>query len=335
MPVLRLRRIKLENIWVGENLPHFIIAEIGINHNGSLDIAKKMIDGAATAGCHAVKFQKRTPELCVPRDQWYIKRQTPWGEMTYIDYRARVEFNRREYEEIDRYCRARGILWFASCWDEPSVAFIEQFDTPLHKAPSAMLTHLSLLMTMKKTGRALMLSTGMSTDDEIDAAVEWVGERNLLLAHSTSAYPCADEEINLLMINSLKRRFPEAIVGYSGHESGALPSIVAAAMGATFIERHVTLDKTMWGTDQAASLDMAELAEMTAGIRRMNRFMGDGIKRVYESEVKSLVKLRPQSETGRRQSKRFNLQTWYNQTIRTANLSGRSKKPAKQFSKAL
>ena len=335
MVVLRLRRIKLENIWVGETLPHFIIAEIGINHNGSLDIAKKMIEGAVSAGCHAVKFQKRTPELCVPHDQWHVKRQTPWGEMTYIDYRTRMEFSRREYEEIDRFCRAKGILWFASCWDEPSVDFIEQFDTPLHKAPSAMLTNLSLLSTMKKTGRPLMLSTGMSTDVEIDAAVEWVGERNLLLAHSTSSYPCADKEVNLLMIHALKHRYTEAIIGYSGHESDALPSIIAAAIGATFIERHVTLDKTMWGTDQASSLDMKELAQMTDAIRRLKLFMGDGVKRVYESELKSLVKLRPQAELGGRPGKRFNLQTWYNQKIKTPSRTGRPNIFSRHLSKAL
>ncbi|RPI02402.1 MAG: N-acetylneuraminate synthase [Calditrichaeota bacterium] len=336
MPVLRFRRIKLGQIWLGENMPPFIIAEIGINHNGSLEIAKKMIDGAVNAGCHAVKFQKRTPELCVPKDQWFIKRHTPWGEMTYIDYRMRMEFNGEEFTEIDRYCRGKGIIWFASCWDEPSVDFIERFDTPLHKAPSAMLTNLPLLSAMKKTGRPLMLSSGMSTLEEIDAAVEYVSEKNLLLAHSTSSYPCPDPEINLLMVNSLKKRYPEAIIGYSGHDVDTLPSIVAAVLGATFIERHVTLDKTLWGTDQSASLNMDELVLMIQSIHRANLFMGDGIKRIYPSEMKSLMKLRPsQNEFERTQSKRFTLQTWYNQKIKAPGNSSRQSIFSRSWSKAL
>ncbi|MDZ7369815.1 MAG: N-acetylneuraminate synthase family protein [candidate division KSB1 bacterium] len=330
MAVLRLPRIKIADRWIGEAFPPFIVAEIGINHNGSLEIAKKMIEGAVAAGCHAVKFQKRTPELCVPKEQWHLKRQTPWGEMTYIDYRHRIELSAEDFEEIDRFCRQNGILWFASSWDIPSLEFIEQFDPPLHKAPSAMLTHSDLLLAMKKTGKPVMISTGMSTLDEIDEAVDLLDERNILLAHTTSSYPCPDSEVNLLMINSLKRRYPEAVIGYSGHEQGALPSIVAVALGAAFIERHITLDKLMWGTDQAASLDMQELAQLTEGIRRLQLFMGDGIKRVYESELAVKAKLRP-PRTQRKKS----LQTWYNQKIKPAGIHSLPEFISRQFSKAV
>ena len=181
--------VQIGNKTVGKNQPIYVIAEIGINHNGSVEVAKKMIDGAYIAGCHAVKFQKRTPELCVPKDQWHIERDTPWGRMTYIDYRYKVEFDYSEYDEIDRYCKQKGIQWFASCWDEQAVEFIEQFDTPCYKAASASLTDHKLLNAMISTGKPLIISTGMSTMDEIDAAVEEIGTENLLIAHSTSAYP--------------------------------------------------------------------------------------------------------------------------------------------------
>jgi N-acetylneuraminate synthase len=185
---------------VGEGQPVFVIAEIGINHNGSLAIARKLIDGAVLAGCDAVKFQKRTPELCVPADQWNLERDTPWGRMKYIDYRRRVEFGQTEYAEIDRYCRDREILWFASCWDEEAVEFMEQFEPPCYKAASACLTDTQLLLKKKKTGRPLIISTGMSTREEIEQAVSAVGQENLLIAHSTSSYPCPPAELNLRVI---------------------------------------------------------------------------------------------------------------------------------------
>jgi N-acetylneuraminate synthase len=286
---------------VGEGERVFVIAEIGINHNGSLDVAKKLIDGAVLAGCDAVKFQKRTPELCVPRDQWNIERDTPWGRLTYIEYRRRVELGEAEYAAIDRHCRERGILWFASCWDEPSVEFMERFDPPCYKAASATLTDHALLGAMKGTGRPLMLSTGMSTMGEIERSVAAIGTDDLLLAHSTSTYPCPPEALNLRMIQTLRARWPEAPVGYSGHEVGLAPTWAAVAMGATFIERHVTLDRAMWGTDQAASVEIVGLVRLVANIRDIERSLGDGIKRVHEGEVaarKKLRRVRPDEENG-------------------------------------
>jgi N-acetylneuraminate synthase len=277
---------------VGEGEPVFVIAEIGINHNGSLELAKRMIDGAVLAGVDAVKFQKRTPELCVPKDQWNIERDTPWGRMTYIDYRYKVEFTRDDYEAIDRYCRERNILWFASAWDEGAVDFLEWFDPPCYKAASASLTDLALLQKMKSTGRPLILSTGMSTMQEIERGVAAAGTDNLLIAHSTSTYPCPVEQLNLRMIKTLERRWPECPIGYSGHETGLAPTWAAVSLGATHVERHITLDRAMWGSDQAASVELGGLLRLVANIRDIERAMGDGIKKVHDSEMAARKKLR-------------------------------------------
>ncbi len=283
---------KIGDHLVGDNRPVFVIAEIGINHNGSLELAKKLIDGAVFAGCDAVKFQKRTPELCVPRSQWDVQRDTPWGRLSYIDYRRRMEFDAEQYAAIDRHCRERGILWFASCWDEPSVDFIEQFDPPAYKAASASLTDHGLLRRMRATGKPLILSTGMSEMDEIEAAVAAVGTAGLLLAHSTSSYPCPVEELNLRMIGTLKQRFPHVPVGYSGHEVGLAPTWAAVTMGACFVERHITLDRAMWGSDQTASVEVLGMHQLVRNIRDIERGLGDGVKRVYPSELGALQKLR-------------------------------------------
>jgi N-acetylneuraminate synthase len=272
--------------------PVFVIAEIGINHNGSLEIARKLIDGAVLAGADAVKFQKRTPEQCVPRDQWQLERDTPWGRMTYIDYRRRVEFGEREYAAIDRHCRDRGILWFASCWDEEAVDFMERFDPPCYKAASACLTDHELLRKKRATGRPLILSTGMSTIEEIHAGVEAAGRGDLLVAHATSTYPCPVEQLNLHMIGTLKRLYPECPIGYSGHETGLAPTWAAVTMGATFVERHVTLDRAMWGSDQAASVEIGGFMRLVANIRDIERSLGDGVKRVYPQEIPQIQKLR-------------------------------------------
>lgn len=277
---------------VGKGQPVYVIAEIGINHNGSVDIAKKLIEGAKRAGCDAVKFQKRTPELAVPRDQWDRERDTPWGRMTYIDYKRRIEFGEAEFDEIDRTCRALGIAWFASCWDEPSVELIEKYDPPAYKAASASLTDHELLRAMRSTGKPLMISTGMSTLEEIEAAVRVLGRDGLLIAHSTSTYPCPIEELNLRMIETLERMYPTVPIGYSGHETGLAPTWAAVALGATFIERHITLDRAMWGTDHAASVELPGLERLVAQIRDIERSLGDGVKRVYESEVPVRAKLR-------------------------------------------
>ena len=284
--------VRIGNKTVGDGSPVFLIAEIGINHNGSLEMAKRIIDGAVLAGADAVKFQKRTPEKCVPRDQWTIERETPWGRMTYLEYRHRVEFGAAEYQQIDRHCRERGILWFASCWDEESVAFIESFDPPCYKAASASLTDLALLQAMKATGRPLMISTGMSTMEEIETAVAAVGASNLLIAHSTSAYPCPVEALNLRMIDTLKGKYPECPIGYSGHETGLAPTWAAVTLGATFVERHITLDRALWGSDQAASVEIGGLMRLVSNIRDIERSLGDGIKRLHPSELSARQKLR-------------------------------------------
>jgi N-acetylneuraminate synthase len=284
--------VKIGDRYVGEEQSVFVIAEIGINHNGSLEIAEKLIDGAVKAGCDAVKFQKRTPELCVPLEQWNVMRDTPWGRMSYIDYKRKIEFGEQEYEHIDALCKRLGIMWFASCWDLPSIEVVERFAPPCYKAASASLTDHELLRAMKATGRPLMISTGMSSADEIDAAVSAVGHKNLLIAHSTSTYPCPVEELNLRMIRTLKREYPRCPIGYSGHETGLAPTWAAVALGATFIERHITLDRAMWGTDHAASVELSGLTRLVQQIRDVERAVGDGIKRVYDSEIPIRRKLR-------------------------------------------
>ncbi len=289
-----MRKVRLKDRFIGDGEPVYVIGEIGINHNGSMDVAKKLIDGAAFAGCNAVKFQKRTPEKCVPKDQWHIERDTPWGRMTYIEYRHRVEFSLSQYEELIKYCSAKGIDWFASCWDEESVDFIEEFSPPLHKAPSASLTDHSLLSRMRLTGRPLIISTGMSTMQEISDAVGVVGTEDLLIAHSTSTYPCGLDELNLKMLMTLREMFPAVPIGYSGHEIGLAPTWSAVTLGASFVERHITLDRAMWGTDQAASVEIIGMHRLIRNIRDIEKAMGDGVKRVYESELSSLRKMRRQ-----------------------------------------
>ncbi|MCX8105399.1 MAG: N-acetylneuraminate synthase family protein [Ignavibacterium album] len=289
---MKRREIKVGNKFIGDGHPVFIVGEIGINHNGDIEIAKKMIEGAKKAGCDAVKFQKRTPELCVPKDQWNLERDTPWGRITYIEYRHKVEFGEKEYAEIDRYCKELDIMWFASCWDEPSVDFIEQFNPPIYKTPSASLTDFELLKKHKALNKPVMMSTGMSTMEQIEAAVNFFGKDNLLLAHATSAYPCKNEELNLRMINTLRNKYPEIPIGYSGHEVGLAPTWAAVALGACFVERHITLDRAMWGTDQAASVEMGGLQRLVSNIRDIEIALGDGIKKVYDSEKSQIQKLR-------------------------------------------
>jgi N-acetylneuraminate synthase len=288
----RKRRVKVGNRYIGDNQPVFIIAEIGINHNGSVDIAKKMIDAAQSAGCDAVKFQKRTPELCVPKDQWDIERETPWGRMTYLEYRHKIEFDKENFIQIVDFCRKKKILWFASCWDENAVDFIEQFDPPIYKLASACLTDENLLLKYKTLDKPIIVSTGMSTMKEIENAVDIFGLRNLLIAHSTSSYPCKPEELNLRMIQTLREKYPVTPIGYSGHETGLAPTWASISLGANFVERHITLDRAMWGTDQAASVEIVGLIKLVSNIRDIEKSLGDGIKKVYASEIPSMRKLR-------------------------------------------
>ena len=291
------KTIQIGDRIIGNSRPTYIIAEIGINHNGSLEIAKKLIDSAASSGCDAVKFQKRTPHLCVPAQQQRVIKKTPWGAMTYLEYRDRVEFNEAEYREIHRYCKEKGIMWFASCWDEPSIDFLEQFSPVCHKVCSAALTNDNLLRRLNSTGRPIILSTGMSTMKEIRHAVSLLDQDRLLIAHCTSSYACQPEELNLSMIRSLRREF-RCPIGYSGHELGLITTCAAVAIGASFVERHITLDRSMWGNDQKASLEPGDLQQLVRDIREIEKALGDGMKQVYPSEGNALKKMRqfPQDE---------------------------------------
>jgi N-acetylneuraminate synthase len=285
------RTLKLGDRYVGDGYPTYLVAEIGINHNGDLEIAKRMIKAAKDAGVDAVKFQKRTPELCVPPEQRGQMRETPWGYITYLEYRYKTEFGEQEYAEIDRYCREIGIPWFASVWDEPSVDFMEAYNPMSYKIPSASLTDHPLLRKLVSTGRPMILSTGMSTMDEIRAAVNVLGTERLLITHATSTYPCDPEELNLRMITTLRETFP-CPVGYSGHEVGLVPSVVAVSLGACMVERHITLDRAMWGSDQAASVEPGGFERLVRYVRVTEASLGDGVKKVYDSELSSLKKLR-------------------------------------------
>ena len=285
------REVRLGSRLVGEGHPTYVVAEIGINHNGDLELAKRLIDASMLAGVDAVKFQKRTPELCVPPEQQGKMRETPWGYITYLEYRRKVEFGAAEYAAIDAYCRDRKLTWFVSVWDEPSVDFMEAYNPVCYKIPSASLTDHNLLRRVRTTGRPVVLSTGMSTMEQIDAAVGVLGTDDLLINHATSTYPCDPSELNLKTIRTLAERFP-APIGYSGHEVGLIPTVVAVALGACLVERHITLDRAMWGSDQAASVEPGGLSRLVKYLRATEQALGDGVKRVYDSEQDSLLKLR-------------------------------------------
>ena len=276
---------------IGPGNPCYVIAEIGINHNGDLDIAKKLIDVAADAGCQAVKFQKRTPDISTPESQKNVERETPWGTMTYLEYKKRIEFEDDEYSEIARHSADKGLDWFASPWDIPSVDFLERHGVVAHKIASASVTDIPLLEALKATGKPLILSTGMSTMEEIDAAVETVGTDNLVLMHATSTYPLDPAEANLRMIHTLRDRFGVP-VGYSGHETGLQVSLAAVGLGADALERHITLDRAMWGTDHGASLEPTGLSRLVRDVRVIEEALGDGVKKVYPSEEGPRAKLR-------------------------------------------
>ena len=276
---------------IGSTSPVYVIAEIGINHNGDIEIAKKLMDVAAQSGCDAVKFQKRTPEICVPEDQKSVLRETPWGTMTYFDYKKRIEFEDAEFKIIDTHAKKLSIDWFASPWDVPSVDFLEKFDVPCHKIASACVTDTELLSAINQTKKTTILSTGMSSIDEIDKAVATLVDVPLAIAQSTSTYPCVASELNLRALISLAERY-NVPTGYSGHEHGLQATIAAVAIGATFIERHITLDRSMWGTDHSASLEPAGLQRLVRDIRVVEEALGDGVKQVYPSEIPVRAKLR-------------------------------------------
>jgi N-acetylneuraminate synthase len=283
--------VKIGEKWVGDGHPAYLVAEIGLNHNGSVEIAKRLIDAAILAGCDAVKFQKRTPELSVPPEMRNVMRETPWGTMTYLDYRHRVEFGKAEYQVIDLYCKERSIPWFASPWDEPSVDFLDQFDVPCIKIPSAALTDHDLVRHAARTDRPIVLSTGMSTIEQITATVKLLDADKLILLHTTSTYPCPPAELNLRGIQTLKDTFGLP-TGYSGHEVGLQTTYAAVVLGACFVERHITLDRAMWGSDHAASVEPQGFMRLVRDIRTIESSLGDGVKRVYDSEVPILNRLR-------------------------------------------
>ena len=272
----------------------YFIAEIGINHNGDMDIAKRLIDIASAAGCDSVKFQKRNPDVCVPEDEKSKIRETPWGKMTYLDYKYKVEFGKEEYDEIDQYCKERKIDWSASPWDLDSLEFLLQYDIPYIKIPSAMLTNDELLIAARDTDKKVILSTGMSTRDEIDHAVVLLKSKivvepyyeragNFVLLHCNSTYPAPIDELNLSTIKTLKERY-NCEVGYSGHEFRLSTSVAATYLGASVIERHVTLDRSMWGSDQLSSVEPQGLFKLMSGIRELEQARGDGVIGVTESE---------------------------------------------------
>lgn len=287
-----MQKIKIKDKIISEDSPIFFIAEIGINHNGSLDNALKLIDMANLCEVDAVKFQKRTPEICVPDFKKDQIRKTPWGRITYLEYKKKVEFGESEYKEIDNHCKKKGIIWFASPWDLPSVDFLEKFDPPCYKIASAKLTDKKLLEKVKRLNKPILLSSGMSTGKEIEKAVKILNDTPLILMHCNSCYPAPDEELNLNYIKTLKKKYPNHIIGYSGHELGISASLIAADLGAKVIERHITLDRAMWGSDHAASIEFSGLRRLIRDLRKLKVWKGDGIKNISEGEKLVKKKLR-------------------------------------------
>ena len=285
-----MKKIKIGKNFIGEGEKTYIIGEIGINHNGDVNLAKKLMEIAKSCGCDAVKFQKRTVEKVYSQEELAFPRISPFGS-TNGDLKRGLEFGQKEYKEIDKYAKELGIDWFASCWDKDSVDFMEKFNSPAYKIPSALLTNDALLKYTRKTGKPIILSTGMSTIDEIKHAVDVLGEENLVICHCTSTYPSALEEINLKAINYLKENY-NCPIGYSGHERGYLPSVLSVMYGSTLVERHITIDRTLWGSDQAASLEPEGLRRMIRDIRSIPTVVGDGKKVVYKNEIPIIKKLR-------------------------------------------
>jgi N-acetylneuraminate synthase len=284
------KKVKIGDRLVGDGEPCFVIAEVGINHNGDVDLAKKLVSAAAVAGCDAVKFQKRTVDVVYTAEELAKPRENPFGT-TNGDLKRGLEFGEEAYREIDAFCRAQKILWFASCWDEGAVDFIEKFRPACYKIASASLTDDSLLRHHRKTGRPIILSTGMSSLEEVDHAVEVLGKDDLIILHCTSTYPSKPQELNLSAIPALKKRYGVPI-GYSGHEVGLQTTEAAMVLGACCVERHITLDRAMWGSDQAASVEPQGVMRLVRDIRAIEQALGDGIKKVYDSEVPIRAKLR-------------------------------------------
>jgi N-acetylneuraminate synthase len=271
-------------------MPVEIIAEVGINHNGDINVAKKLIAYASLIGCDYVKFQKRTPDLCVPEAQKFKIKETPWGNMTYLDYKKRVEFGANEYGEINDYCKNNKIKWFASVWDIPSVDFMCNY-TNIGKIPSALITNQSLIEHARKKFDTLIISTGMSTEDKIELSVLQCNPD--IIMHTNSSYPSPIEDLNLAYIRHLKDKYPNKKIGYSGHEFGLVTTFAAVAIGAEIVERHVTLDRTMWGSDQMVSVEPHGLMKLVNGIRNIEKSIGSSRDRkVFQSEMSKMESLR-------------------------------------------
>jgi len=273
-----------------------VIAEIGINHNGSIKSAKKLIDIAKIAGCDYVKFQKRNPDICVPEHQKNILRETPWGKIKYIDYKKKVEFEKQEFDEIDEYCKKIGIKWTTSVWDLDSLKFSLNYDLDCIKIASALITNLELLEATSKKYDEIILSSGMSTEEEIDNAVKiaLMYSKKVVLMHCNSAYPAPLSELNLSCIKTLKEKYKNdnVVIGYSGHETYLHTSLAAVSIGAEYIERHITLDRQMWGTDQFCSLEPQGLFRLVQATRQLEIAFGDGVIGVTPSELPARKKLR-------------------------------------------
>jgi N-acetylneuraminate synthase len=282
--------VTIGNKKIGDGRPCFIIAEIGINHNGDINIAKRLIDLAAFAGCDAVKFQKRTIDVVYSAEELAKPRENPFGT-TNGDLKYGLEFGLKEYKEINKYCRDKKIMWFASCWDEDSVDFIDQFKVPCYKIASASLTDDGLLKYTRAKGKPIILSVGMSTLEQVDHAIKVLGKKDLIILHTCSAYPSAYSDLNLKVIPALRERY-NVPVGYSGHETGLASSSAAVAIGACVVERHITLDRAMWGSDQAASLGTSGVIKLVKDIRLVEISLGDGVKKVTEKEIPIISKLR-------------------------------------------
>jgi N-acetylneuraminate synthase len=272
--------------------PYFI-AEVGINHNGDMQIAKRLIDATFACQWDCVKFQKREPEVCVPVEQRSVMKDTPWGKMTYLDYKKKIEFGKKEYDYINGYCREKPLDWTVSVWDLPSLEFIEDYDIPFIKIPSAKMCDHDILEKAAKSGKSLLVSVGMSTLDEIDKVVDLLKENDtkFALMYTNSAYPTPKHELNLNCIKTLKDRY-KCTVGYSGHEYDVEPTVYAAVLGAKIIERHITIDHSMWGTDQSSSLEVMGMDILRKRIVDVDAILGSGEKKVTESEHHVRKKLR-------------------------------------------
>lgn len=286
-----MKRMQLGCKWIGEGCPVFVIGEIGINHNGDLNIAKQLIDGALVAGCDAVKFQKRTVDVVYTAAELAKPRENPFGP-TNGDLKRGLEFGKKEYDEINRYCRERGILWFASPWDEESVDFLAQYNPPCYKVASACNMDRGLLERIKSKKRPVIVSVGMTSEEDVQKIVEFLGEENLVLLHCVATYPAKDQELNLKNIPAFIKKFPRAFVGYSGHEVGLYATLVAASLGACVVERHITLDRAMWGSDQAASIEIGGLVKLVKELRLLDKYLGQDVKVVLDSEKPVEAKLR-------------------------------------------